>query len=99
MVGSFSNRMITIQAQRPGPREAGIATTALSPGSLPRFVRRHHTDKSARQIHGWGWQPLSQFASYARVDGSPARSPERPPNPIYGLTSRFLTKSIGLSRR
>jgi len=30
---------LTTQAQRPGPRDTGIATATLSPGSLQRMVR------------------------------------------------------------
>jgi len=33
---------LTTQAQRPGPRDATIATATLMPGSLQRMVRRHH---------------------------------------------------------
>src|SRR4029077_18314807 len=33
---------LTTQAQRPGPREAWIATTARWPGSLQRMVRPRH---------------------------------------------------------
>jgi len=31
--------LLTTQAQRPGPRDAWIATTTLTPGSLERMVR------------------------------------------------------------
>ena len=32
---------LTTEAQRPGPRDATIATTTLTPGSLQRMVRHH----------------------------------------------------------
>jgi hypothetical protein len=32
---------LTTQAQRPGARDATIATATLPPGSLQRMVRRH----------------------------------------------------------
>jgi len=32
---------LTTQAQRPGPRDAAIATVMRWPGSLQRMVRRH----------------------------------------------------------
>src|SRR6059036_2712074 len=44
-------------AQRPGPRDAWIATRARWPGSLQRMVRHHITDESMFRYAENAWLP------------------------------------------
>ena len=42
---------LTPQAQRPGARDATIATATLPPGSLQRMVRPRHLDARFKTLH------------------------------------------------
>src|SRR5689334_19694972 len=50
---------LTTQAQRPGPRDAMIATVTRWPGSLQRMVRRRDLSVSHKEINEW-WHAYNQ---------------------------------------
>ena len=68
-------RRLTTQAQRPGPRDAWIATTARWPGSLQRMVRRTaHSPSLVFQIRtfvNWLFASNSQKAVTDVCKGKP----------------------------